>query len=97
MIDTKDWNPRVVLWASLFGIPLEKLVRENEDDDLYQVNGMPWTVEYAIWMSDRWGDFYNECHGTRRQGECCRTAKFDAWLEKRVEGFGRTFEPWVAD
>jgi hypothetical protein len=86
-----EWNPRVVLWAKVRGIPLEKLVREP-GEDIYCPNGdTPWTVFYTDWVKGRWEDFHCLCHGTPDRRECCvggedTQRRFDEWLNEQCWG-----------
>ena len=86
-----NMNPRVLLWAKANGVDFMKLQRDRVEDPLYEVNGVPWTIEFTQWTQARWREFYKQCHGNEHMLiECCGSAaedgRFDRWLYKQVTG-----------
>lgn len=97
-MQTKDYNPRFLMWCRACGVDPAELERDRSREDIPQVydpetewSGI-WTVAFMFWIDrrlDEWGqhhgfrgDYWNRSH---EQAALAGHIDFDLWLHQWVE------------
>jgi hypothetical protein len=78
-------NPRVIAWARIRSIDPEKLVRKDQTEDVFQVDGLSWIVPFVQWNEGKRREWRALCPhpGSMTCADhCFNHEAYNAWLQE---------------
>lgn len=85
----KEFNPRYVAFCKAIGRDPAELSERDEEDNIKEIDGLPWTVQFMFWNDQRLLEFCEEKGLGRRSPELAPALDhgglYDIWLERRVD------------